>query len=462
MFEQSVYIARRKALRERFETGVLLFIGNVDAPINYPHNCYPFRQDSSFSYFFGILQPGLAALIDIDSNSEIMFGDEHDLDAEIWTGGREPLGGRCRLVGCPALKPYSELALTLERVSRQARPVHFLPAYRAETAVELSRVLGKSIEHIEQGVSLELIDAVVGLRQLKSQAEVAQIETALVISDEMHRAAMRAAKPGVFEREVVAEMRRVLSRHGSTEAYGSIFTKRGEVLHNLSYDLRLEEGDLVVNDSGATSPLDYASDITRTLPVGGKFSTRQRELYELVLEAQQAGIGAMRPGVPFADVHRLAVTTLIEGMTGLGFFHGKAADIVETGAYAICFPHGLGHQLGLDVHDMEGFGEDRVGYDDEVRRSQIFGLRNLRMGKRLQSGMVMTVEPGIYLIPALIERWEGEQRGQGLINYQRFRDYIGFGGIRVEDEVLITDTAARVMGPPIPKTVDDIEAAMTA
>lgn len=460
MFEDSVYIARRKALRDRFGTGVLLFIGNVDAPMNYAQNCYPFRQDSSFSYFFGLRQPGLAALIDIDANSEAIFGNEHDLNAEIWTGAHEALDDQSARAGCPGLKPYAELASLLQQASWQARTVHFLPAYRVETVAELSRLLCKSVDEIERGASLELIHAVVGLRQIKGSAEVAQIEIALGISDEMHRAAMRAAKPGVLEREVVAEMRRVLCRRGSAEAYGSILTKRGEVLHNLSYDLRLEEGDLVVNDSGATSPLDYASDITRTLPVGGRFNARQRELYALLLEAQQAGIDAMRPGVPFAQVHRIAATTIVEGMAGLGFFHGKAADIVESGAYAICFPHGLGHQLGLDVHDMEALGEDNVGYNDSVKRSPLFGLSNLRMGKLLQTGMVMTVEPGIYFIPALIEQWAAEGRGQGLIDYQRFRDYIGFGGMRVEDEVLVTETAARVMGAPIPKSVEDVEAAM--
>jgi Xaa-Pro aminopeptidase len=460
MFEDSVYIARRKALRDRFPSGILLFVGNVDAPINYPHNVYPFRQDSTFAYFFGVSRPGVAAIIDIDAGADVVFGDEVDLDDEIWLGKSETLAARANMAGCTMVKPYADLAAAITRAIAQGRTVHFLPPYRAETVIELSKLLGSPVDQIRTAASTLLIQAVVGLRETKSDAEIAEIEKALAISDEMHRAAMRATKPGVLEREVVAEMRRILGRHGAQEAYPSIFTKRGEVLHNLKYNLRLERGDLVVNDSGASSELDYASDITRTIPVSGRFSTRQRELYELLLHAQQASIDAMRPGVPFLDIHRIAATILVTGMVQMGFFTGNPAEIVESGAYAICFPHGLGHQLGLDVHDMESLGEDHVGYDAAVRRSDLFGMRNLRLGKPLRAGMVVTVEPGIYFTPALIEKWEAEGRYGSFIKYKQFREYLNFGGMRIEDEVLVSEASAHVMGRPIPKTVTDVEEAM--
>ncbi|MFM0734794.1 Xaa-Pro aminopeptidase [Paraburkholderia sediminicola] len=457
MFAGSVYIERRAALRKRLRSGIVLLPGNVDAPINFPHNVHVFRQDSTFLYFFGVNRPHIAAIVDIDSGDETVFGDDASLDDEIWLGKTPRLAAQCAQAGCPAVKPYAALADVIAHAIRQGRDVHFLPPYRADTVVELSRLLRCTPDNARERASLALIQTVVALREIKSDVEIDEIEKALAVTDEMHRAAMRAARPGVLECKVVAEMHRVLMRHGLQEAYQSVLTKRGEILHNFNYDLRLEAGDLVVNDSGASSALGYASDVTRTLPVGGRFDSRQRELYELLVQAQEVGIATSRPGVPFANAHRAAVLHFIEGLTVMGFFKGNPQDVMSSGAYAICFPHGLGHQLGLDVHDMESFGEDHVGYDEQFSRSDLFGLRSLRMAKPLKAGMVMTVEPGIYFVPPLIQRWAEEKRHAQFIDYPKFNKHIGYGGMRVEDEILITSTGSRVMGPGTPKTVIELE-----
>ncbi|CAE6789767.1 Xaa-Pro aminopeptidase [Paraburkholderia domus] len=457
MFADSVYIGRRQALREKLRSGVALLLGNVDSPINFAHNVHPFRQDSTFSYFFGLSRPGLAAIIDVDRGEDVVFGDDPGLDDEIWLGESTTLANQCAAVGCSLVKPYGRLQEVIGEAIRRERDVHFLPPYRAETTLDLSRLLGHQTGDIGTRASPDLIRAVVGLREIKSEMEIAEIESALSIADEMHRTAMRLTRPGVLEREVAAGMRQVLGRHGVHEAYRPVFTKRGEILHNFNYNLRLERGDLVVNDSGAVSALGYASDITRTLPVGGQFDLRQRELYELLLQVQTAAIEAIRPGMPFVDVHRLAALRMVEGMTALGFFRGNPLEVVSSGAYAICFPHGLGHQLGLDVHDMESFGEDQVGYDEQFHRSPLFGMSSLRMARCLKPGMVLTVEPGIYFIPALIRRWSAERRHGQFIDYDRFNKYLDFGGMRVEDEVLVTAGGSRVMGPGTPKTVAEVE-----
>ncbi|WP_028223022.1 aminopeptidase P family protein [Paraburkholderia oxyphila] len=460
MFADSVYTGRRHALREQLRSGVVLLVGNVDAPINFAHNVHPFRQDATFSYFFGVNRPRLAALIDLDSGAEAVFGNEAGLDDEIWLGKTAALADECRKAGCARIKPYGALRDVVGNVLGSGRTVHYLPPYRAETTLELSRLLGVNADGIANGASLDLVRAVVALREIKSAVEVAEIEHALTIADEMHRVAMRAARPGVIEREVVAEMRRVLGRHGVKEAYQPIFTKHGEILHNFDYGHQLEQGDLVVNDAGAMSRLGYASDVTRTLPVGGRFDTRQRDLYELLLQVQASAIEAVRPGIPFVDVHRLAALNMVKGMAALGFFRGDPLEVVSSGAYAICFQHGLGHQLGLDVHDMESLGEDHVGYGETFRRSDLFGMNNLRMARRLKASMVLTVEPGIYFIPKLVDDWRRARRHDHLIDYAKFGEYLDFGGMRVEDEVLVTEDGVRVMGPGTPKSVEAIGQAM--
>ncbi|WCM54067.1 Xaa-Pro aminopeptidase [Pseudomonas sp. WJP1] len=461
MFSRNTYIQRRQALRERLGGGLVLLPGNLDAPINFAHNVYPFRQDSTFAYFFGVSRPGLSAVIDLDGGGEAVFGDETRFEDRIWLGEGQPLAQQCAAVGCATVKPSAELQGVVEKALKRGRTVHFLPPYRVETTLLLAQLLASSPHEVAGAASPVLIAAVVALREIKDGSEIEQIEQAMAVAREMHLAAMGATRPGVLEYEVVAAMRSVLGRHGLQEAYQPVFSRRGEILHNLEHGARLEAGDLVVNDAGASTLLGYASDVTRTLPVGGRFLPHQRELYTLLVQVQEEAIATLRPGLAFADVHRLAAQQMVEGMSELGFFKGDTAQVVESGAYAICFPHGLGHQLGLDVHDMEALGEDHVGYDSDVSRSQQFGLCNLRMGKRLQPGMVLTVEPGIYFIPGLIEQWHAQKRHAGMICYERFKAYAGFGGMRVEDVVAIGTTSARVLGPHIPKRVGEVEAAMS-
>jgi Xaa-Pro aminopeptidase/Xaa-Pro dipeptidase len=460
MFEAEVYVNRRTALRRSFETGVLLFLGNLESPINFAANSYPFRQDSTFSYFFGLATAGLAAAIDVETGSATLFGDDLTLDDLIWHGETAPLGDRAAQAGVERVDRLAALKAFLDNAIRGGKPVHYLPPYRSETLVQLSAILDRRLDEIRAGASHALAAAIIALRERKEPREIAEMEAALQVTAQMHLTAMRASRPGVYERDVVGQMEGIVRRQDWQLAYPTIFSKRGEVLHNLHHHLQLEAGDLVVNDSGANSALGYASDITRTLPVGGRFTSRQRDVYDTVLKAQHVAIEAIRPGVPFVDLHKMAALTLVEGLKNLGLFKGEAGAVVESGAYAIAFQCGLGHQIGLDVHDMESFGEDLVGYDEEVARSPLFGLKNLRLGKRLVAGMTVTIEPGVYFIPQQIDQWAAEGRFADHIDYDRFRAYSDFGGIRIEDDVLVTETAARVLGPSIPKTASDLEAAM--
>jgi Xaa-Pro aminopeptidase/Xaa-Pro dipeptidase len=339
--------------------------------------------------------------------------------------------------------------------------VHFTPPYRGATSIQLAELLDLPVQAIATRASAPLIRAIIAQREIKAPEEIAEMETALAVTAEMHALAMRLARPNVMEHVVSGAVEGVARAADLNLAYPVILSARGEVLHNDRHDQRLEGGDLIVHDSGAASHLGYASDITRTLPVGGRFGTRQRVCYDLVLQAQLAAIEAYRPGTHYLSVHKLAARVLAEGMISEGVFYGDPEEIVESGAYALIFQTGVGHQIGLDVHDMEALGEDYVGYDDTARRSDLFGLRNLRMAKPLHPGMVVTVEPGLYFIPALIDRWESERRYSGLIDYARVREFLPVRGIRIEDDVLISDRGHLVLGPGIPKTAHEMEAALT-
>lgn len=460
MFAAEVYAARRARLAEAGLDGLLLFVGNVDAPMNYAHNPYPFVQDSSFRYFFGLDMQGLAGVVDAQSGEAVLFGDEPDVADIVWTGPVPSLAERAAKAGIAATRPYAELLEALAEARAAGRAVHYLQPYRGETRLELARLFGVSPAEAGGAFSHPLTHAVVALREIKEAGEVAEIEQALAVTRQMHLAAMRTAKAGVPEYQVVGAMEGLMRAHDLHLAYPSIFSRRGEVLHNEHHRGVLQAGDLALNDTGCTSAGGYASDITRTLPVGGRFSPRQREIYDTVLAMQLAVIDALRPGVRYLDMHKLAAKVMVERMARLGFFHGDADEIVESGAYAIAFPHGLGHQIGLDVHDMEALGEDLVGYGEGLSRSPLFGMGYLRLAKTLHAGMVITVEPGVYFIPALIEAWRADGLHAGMIDYARFAEYAGFGGVRIEDNVLITADGCRVLGEPIPKTADEVEAAM--
>jgi len=462
MFDTNEYAQRRSQLKQALSGGLVLLIGAGNIPMSSPYNSYPFRQDSTFTYFFGLQRPALAALIDLDDGSEVLFGNEQSDEDMIWHGPHvHSLRDEAAAVGIVRVRPYAELQHSIAAAQQQQRVVHYVPPYRAETSVELTKLLNLAPEQVKPGASRALIEAIVHLREIKSQAEIEELEKAQVVTREMHIAAMRFAKPDVYEYEVVAEMERVLRRHNTYAPYIPIFSRHGEILHNHTYDNLLRQGDLIVNDSGAASPCHYAGDITRTIPVGGRFSARQRAVYEVVLHAQQECIVAIRPGVAYAEVHRSSALHMVRGLSKLGLFRGDAEAIVDSGAYALCYPHGLGHQLGLDVHDMESYGEDLVGYDASHHRSSLFGLRNLRLAKPLRAGMVITVEPGIYFIPQLIANWQGQGLHSDYIDYACFNEYHDFGGIRIEDDVLVTDAGSRILGEPIPKTCEEIESFMS-
>jgi len=458
MFKAAVYTARRRELRSHFKNGLLLFPGNVEIPVNYQANAFPFRQDSSFLYYWGLDEPSLFAIIDLDLGREIIFGDDRTLDDEIWMGPSTSLSERAAGAGVTESEPVASLDGYLASALCARRPIRFLPQYLADAKLLLQRHLGIAPATLNQYASEEFIRAVVAQRLIKSEAEVAEIESALEVSSAMYATALRLVRPDLIEQELVGAIEGTVLRAGSRTSFPTILSVRGETLHNHCHTNRMRAGDLLLVDSGAESTRHYASDITRTFPVSGRFEPRQKEIYEVVLAAQLKAIELMRPGIPFRDIHFAAAAVIAEGLTALGLMRGNPGEAVAAGAHALFFPHGLGHALGLDVHDMEGLGEKFVGYDEEFTRSDQFGLAYLRFARRLQPGHILTVEPGIYFIPSLISTWKKEQKHSSFIDYAVVERYCGFGGIRIEDDVLLTPDGHRVLGPAIPKTVLEIEA----
>jgi Xaa-Pro aminopeptidase len=460
MFDASTYIKRRKLLRQQVKSGLILFLGNEESPMNYLANTYPFHQDSSFLYFFGLNTPSLAAVIDVDAGRNMVFGDDISLEDVIWMGYLPSLKERAQAVGIRHTASLARLDETIAKARKQGRTVHYLPPYRAETTTRLSTLLKKPAAKLKKAASVELIKAVVSQRSIKSAEEIAEIRRALDVSHEMYRVALKLARPGLYEHEIVGEIEGIALAHGCQPAFPTILTINGHILHNPYHGNRLEKGRLLVIDAGSSSPLGYASDITRTVPVGGDFTPKQRGVYEVVLRGQLKAIETIRPGVKYKDIHLAVARIMALGLKELGMMKGDMDEAVTEGAHALFFPHGLGHMLGLDVHDMEGLGEDYVGYDKTVERSKQFGFAYLRLARELRPGFVLTVEPGIYFIPPLIDKWKAENKFKGFINYARVEAYRNFGGIRIEDDVLVTTGGCRVLGKPIPKTVKDIKTAM--
>lgn len=457
MFSDSLYRQRRDRLRSQVEGGLILFPGHGESPMNYADNPYPFRQDSSFLYFFGLDFPNLAAVMDLEEGKEIVFGDDVTLDDLIWMGRQPTLKKRSEAIGVEEILPFGQLQSVVEAAVQRGRTIHFAPPCRYENIGRIGEVLGIEPARVADHVSEPLIRAIVGQRSVKSPEEIEEIESALEITFEMQTRAMAMAKPGVYEREVAGAMEGIALSWGGRLAFPTIFSIRGEILHNHFHGNRMSEGDLAVNDSGAETSLHYASDITRTLPIGGKFTEKQKDIYRIVLDAQEKAIEAVKPGVEFRRIHRLACELLVSGLQELGIMKGNPEEAVEAGAHTLFFPCGLGHMMGLDVHDMEGLGEDYVGYTESIKRKPEFGWRSLRLAKALEPGFVITVEPGIYFIPELMDRWEVERKHESFINYERLEKYRDFGGIRIEDDVLVVDDGCRVLGKRIPKSVEVVE-----
>ena len=458
MFETSTYIERRDRLKKDLQSGILLFLGNDLSPMNYPENTYPFRQDSTFLYFWGIDLPGLAAIIDIDANREILFGRDPTLHDMVWTGPQPSLNHHCLKSGLKESAAPDQLQSELKQALQQSRKIHFLPQYRPENLIKIQTLLGIVPAFGKDFVSKSFIKAVVAQRSIKSREEVEQIETALELTSEMHALAMKMSRAGMLEQEVVAAMAGLADASGIGASYPSIFSVDGQILHNPRHDNIMQKGDIIINDSGAESPMHYASDITRTFPVDGKFTQKQTEIYTVLLNAQLKAIEAVMPGVEYRDVHTLTCSQIAAGLNSLGLMKGDISEAVAAGAHALFMPHGLGHMIGLDVHDMEDLGEDDVGYTDTIRRSRQFGTSHLRLARALEPGFVVTVEPGIYFIPALIDQWKAQGKFENFIDYKKIENYRDFGGIRIEDNVLVHDDGQRVLGKPIAKTVEEVEA----
>lgn len=458
MFASNVYIERRKRLKDDIDSGIILLLGNSESPMNYAGNSYPFRQDSSFLYFLGLDKPNLAAVIDLDEGTETVFGDDLTIDEIVWTGPQPSLNEISLRAGISKTELTNKLKSLIDKARRQNRAIHFLPQYSPENTLMLGQLLDIVPAEVRDNVSEALIRAVVAQRSIKSPEEIEQMEAALGTSREMQIAAMEKAKPGIYEREIAGIIEGIVVSKGVRLAFPTIFSIHGETLHNIGCENLMNQGDIAVNDSGAESPMHYASDITRTIPVGGKFTQQQREIYQIVLKAQKKAIATIKPTVEFRQVHKLACVTLLAGLKELGFIKTSPEEAVEAGAHTLFFQCGLGHMLGLDVHDMEALGEEFVGYTEKIKRRMEFGWQWLRLAKALETGYVITVEPGIYFIPALIDRWKAERKFSEFVNYEKIEKYRSFGGIRIEDDILVTEDGCRILGPGIPKSIDEVEA----
>ncbi|HEV2355053.1 MAG TPA: Xaa-Pro aminopeptidase [Puia sp.] len=457
MFEKSVYQGRRSKLKQELGKGLVLFLGNEESSMNYKDNLYPFRQDSSFLYFFGMDSPGLSAIIDIDQDREVVFGNELTLDDIVWTGPQPSLAEQAAPAGIVDTRPSAALAPELVAARGAGRMIHFLPPYRPENVLKLSSWLGIAPAAVKGHASIPLIKAVVAQRSKKSAAEVAEIEQAVNITASMHLAAIRGAKDGMTEAQLAGVLHGIAVSSGGNLSFPTILTVNGQVLHNHYSDTVMKNGQIAICDSGAENKMHYAGDMTRTFPVARKFTNLQREMYDIVLAAQEAAIAALKPGVFFRDVHTLAAEKLVEGLIAAGVMKGDPKAAVEAGAHTMFFQCGLGHMMGLDVHDMEDLGEEYVGYTDEIRKSREFGWKSLRLARMLETGFVVTIEPGLYFIPELMDRWAAEKKYAEFIHYGRFASLRNFGGIRIEDDLLITADGSRLLGKPLAKTATAVE-----
>lgn len=462
MFSEYTYSNRRKALHRKGLKGVGLILGNLDTPMNYRDNTFHFRQDSSFLYFFGLDFQGLAGVVDFDSGKDYIFGDDVDIEDIIWMGPQVPLAENAKKSGIENTAPLAKLSEFVSTAIQQGRKVHFLPPYRGENKMMLEKLLGISSLRIHEYTSLSLIKAIIDIRSIKEPQEIVEIEKACATGYEMHVTAMKMAQPGTWEQKIAGTIEGLALAGGGMTSFPIILSQNGETLHNHDHSQILKEGNLMLTDAGAESLLHYASDFTRTVPVGGKFTQKQREIYEIVLAANNRGRELTKPGVTYLSVHLEAAELIANGLKELGLMKGDMKEAVRNGAHALFFPHGLGHMMGLDVHDMEDLGQIYVGYDDEIRPVDQFGTAYLRLGRKLEAGFVITNEPGCYFIPPLIDKWKAEGINTEFINFNKVNEYRDFGGIRLEDDILVTETGSEIIGERIPITPDDVEAIVQA
>jgi Xaa-Pro aminopeptidase len=458
MFSTSTYTNRRAQLKQQISSGLILIMGNRESPMNYTDNTYHFRQDSNFLYYFGLDIIGVAGLIDVDKNEELIIGREFNIDDAIWSGPQATLASLVERVGVSSIVPFGKLAEMIKAAQSTGKPIHFLPPYRHDNMIDLSNWLDIPTDQLKEKASIELIHAVIQQRAYKTDEEILEMEKAVNISGEMHVTAMRLAKAGMTEAQVTGMVQAVAVGGGGNLSYPVILTVNGHVLHNHYHGNVLQNGQMVLGDFGAENVMRYAGDITRTFPVAAQFTTLQKEIYEIVLKAETDSIASLRPGIAYKDVHLASAKIIAQGLKDLGIMKGDVDEAVAAGAHALFFPHGLGHMIGLDVHDMEDLGENYVGYNNSITRNEQFGLSALRLGRNLETGFVLTVEPGIYFIPDLIDLWQKEHKFEHFIDYQKLEAYRDFTGVRIEDDVLITNNGYKVLGNPIPKTIAEVEA----
>jgi len=456
MFSRTTYEQRRSVLQSQFDDGLLVFLGNNESPMNYADNCYPFRQDSTFLYYFGLDQPELAAVIDVDEGATVIFGDELTIDHIVWMGDLPTVAERADRVGVSDTRPRAALADLVKSAVAAGRTVRYLPPYRPDNSILLSGLFGLPLTALPENASVEFIRAVIDQRAVKTDEEVAEIEKAVEISVAMHTAAIRMARPGMRESVIAAEVERIAVAAGGRISFPVIATIHGETLHNHEHSNVLSEGDLFLLDCGAETAMGYAGDLSSTFPVSPRFDDRQFTIYKLQLAAQEAAVAALAPGTPNRDVHFSAARVIAEGMKDLGLMKGDTDDALEAGAHAMFFPCGVGHMMGLDVHDMEDLGEVWVGYNGEAKSTQ-FGLKSLRLARKLEPGFVLTVEPGIYFIPQLMDLWRSENHCAEFLDFDALDGWRDFGGIRNEEDYLITADGARRLGPAKPLTVAEVQ-----
>lgn len=458
MFSKETYINRRKALKELVGNGLVIILGNNDSPANYPNNCYTFRQDSSFLYFFGAKRDGLAGAIDIDNDKEYFLGNDIDIDDIVWYGSVESIRDMADMVGVAQAAPFNKLTELVAQAKQTGQKIHFLPPYRHDHMILLEELLGIKPSQQKEASSMELIKAVVTLRSTKSDEEIKEIERACSIGFKMHTTAMKLAQPGVTEHFIGGTIDGIANALGDKVSFSSIVTMHGEILHGAPKMNYLEAGRLLLVDAGAETINNYCSDHTRTTPVSGKFTHRQRDIYTIVEQAHDLALKKAKPGVLWYDVHMDVCRLITNGLKDLGLMKGDTEEAVASGAHALFLPHGLGHMMGMDVHDMENLGQTNVGYDEEIQPSTQFGTASLRMGRRLQKGFVVTDEPGIYFIPDLIDNWKANNINSDFLNFDVIEKYKDFGGIRIEDDVLVTENGVRFLGKDIiPYHADDVE-----
>ncbi len=457
-FDAGVYQNRRTALSKKVASGVILLLGNHESPINFKDNCYRFRQDSNFLYYFGLDVAGLAAIIDTENGETTIFGTDLTLDDVVWTGPLPGISEMALTVGVNQTLPYSDLGKILLKAKSSNRHVHFLPPYRYDNLNYIAEWLNIPTAIVPEMASVTLIRAIVSQRSVKEACEIAELHHAAQITADMHLAAMRLAAPGMKEFHISAKVQEESLKAGGDLSFATILTVNGETLHNHYHGNTIKEGQMILCDAGAENDMHYAGDMTCTFPVGKSFTQKQKEIYEIVLQTHNAAVEMLGPGIAYKDVYLQAAENIFSGLKLLGITTGDPAEAVAEGAHAMFFQCGLGHMLGLDVHDMEDLGENYVGYSETITKSTQFGMKSLRLGKELEAGFVLTVEPGIYFIPTLIDMWRAEKKFSSFINYNKLDGYRDFSGIRIEEDFVINDTGSTLLGRALPKTVAGIEA----